>query len=111
MRTPAGFECQYFYGNYYRGRHEEECRLIGEVPAPHNWTPDLCKTCPVPAINRANACQHMVLHVEVSNLFLGLRKRVKISAYCVKSERNVAEPEIGCGLCHPDINQYLEDDK
>lgn len=111
MRTPVGFECPYFYGNYYRGRHEEECRLIGSVPPPHNWTPDLCKTCPVPAIHRANACQNMVLHAEVGSLFLGLRKRVKISAYCVKSERNVTEPEIGCGLCHPDINQYLENDK
>ena len=41
MRTPAGFECKYFYGNYFRGRNEEECRLIGNTPPPHNWTPDL----------------------------------------------------------------------
>ena len=29
MKTPAGKECKYFYGNYYRGAHQEECRLIG----------------------------------------------------------------------------------
>jgi hypothetical protein len=28
MRTPAGTECKYFYGDYYRGRSQEECRLL-----------------------------------------------------------------------------------
>ena len=111
MRTPAGFECKYFYGNYYRGRHEEECRLmVSQAPSAY-WTPDLCKTCPVPAIQRANACPNLVLHGEVGYKFLGFKKRVKISAYCEKNQTNVTEPEIGCGLCHPEINEYFEKDK
>lgn len=107
MRTPAGFECKFFYGNYYRGRHEEECRLIGNSPSSAQWSSALCKTCPVPAILQANACPNMVLHGEVTGKFLGLGKRVKVSAYCVKSQRNVSEPEVGCGLCHPEINAYF----
>jgi hypothetical protein len=111
MRTPAGFECKYFYGNYFRGRNEEECRLIGSTPPPHNWTPDLCKTCPVPAILLANACPNLVLHGEVVSQMFRLKRRVKVSAYCTKSQTNVAEPEIGCGLCHPEINEFFENDK
>jgi len=111
VRTPAGFECKYFYGNYYRGRHEEECRLVGSQPSPANWSPDLCKTCPVPAIIRANSCSNLVLHAEVGYKFLMFQKRVKVSAYCEKSQTNVAEPEVGCRLCHPEINEYFEKDK
>lgn len=100
MRTPAGFECRYFYGNYFRGRKQEECRLI-DPTSPGKWTPDLCRTCPVPAILRANACTFMVLEGEVDKSFLGLRRRVKVRAYCTKSHTNVYEPEVGCGQCHP----------
>ncbi len=71
MRTPAGTECKFFFGDYYRGRNREECRLIGNAPTPRHWTPDLCKTCPVPGIQRANACEHMELTGQVSP---GLRK-------------------------------------
>ena len=35
MKTPAGTECKYFYGDYYRGRNHEECRLLGAA-----WTID-----------------------------------------------------------------------
>lgn len=101
MKTPAGFDCSYFYGDYYRGRNHEECKLIGNALPPRNWTPDLCKTCPVPGIIRANSCPNLELHGEVSSLIFNLRRRVKVSAYCSKSHQNVAEPEIGCGQCHP----------
>ncbi len=101
MRTPAGFECKYFYGNYFRGRKDEECRLIGNAPAPHHWTPDLCQKCPVPDILRANACQYMELHAQVRRSLLGLIKKVEVTAYCNKAQQAVAEPHIGCGLCHP----------
>ena len=36
MRTPAGKECKYFYGNYFRGRKTEECRLLRE--SAQSWT-------------------------------------------------------------------------
>ena len=59
MRTPAGKECPYFFGDYYRGRNIEKCNLIGEADPPRNWKPDLCKNCPVPAILLANGCKNL----------------------------------------------------
>ncbi len=96
MRTPAGFECRYFYGNYFRGRNVEECRLVT-----HDWTPKLCNTCPVPAILRANACPNLVLEGRVERRLLGFSKQVKVTAYCTKTASPVKEPAIGCGQCHP----------
>ncbi len=101
MRTPAGFECAFFYGDYYRGRSREECRLIGNQPPPNQWKPNLCKSCPVPGILRANACPHMTLQARVESSFLGLVRRVKVSAYCSLSQSVVNEPHVGCGMCHP----------
>jgi hypothetical protein len=107
MRTPAGFECRYFYGNYFRGRNEEECRLITPATA-HLWSSDLCRSCPVPALLRANACPHLILEGNVQKTMLGLVKKIKVSAYCSKSAEVVTEPQIGCGQCHPSID-FLED--
>jgi len=97
MRTPAGNECPHFYGDYHRGRDREECRLL-----PDTWSADLCSTCPVPGIVRANACEHMRLNASVTRSVLNLfQRRVEVSAYCEKTNRDVAQPEIGCGECHP----------
>ncbi|MBI3162953.1 MAG: hypothetical protein HYZ23_10600 [Chloroflexi bacterium] len=99
LKTPAGRECPHFYGNYFRGRNEEECRLL----ALHNqtWYPDLCKTCPVPDVMRANSCQHMKLNVVVGRSIATLfQKRVQANAFCEKVKRNVPEPQVGCGECH-----------
>jgi hypothetical protein len=99
MKTPAGRECPYFYGNYYRGRNDEECRLL----ALHgqNWSPDLCKTCPVPDIVRANSCEYMKLKVTVARpITAAFQRRVQVMAFCEKTKRDVAEPQIGCGECH-----------
>jgi len=101
LKTPAGFECQFFYGDYFRGKNHEECRLIGEAAPPRNWTPALCRNCPVPVIQRANACEFMQLKATVRPGFLGIARRVTLSAYCKKAERVVEIPEVGCGLCHP----------
>ncbi len=99
MKTPAGQECPWFYGNYFRGRDIEECRLLhasGET-----WTRDLCKTCPVPSIARANSCEFMKLRATVWRPFEALfQRRVQVTAYCEKVHRTVAEPHIGCGECH-----------
>lgn len=100
MRTPDGKECSYFYGDYYRGKNFEECRLIGNAAPPHHWTPDLCKSCPVPEILRANACPNMILRAEVKVILFGLKKKVLVSAYCTKTNQTVNEPEVGCGNCH-----------
>lgn len=102
MRTPAGSECPYFYGDYYRGKNQEECRLIGNRPSPQNWTPDLCSTCPVPGIIRANSCPNMVLEATVTRGFLMFGKRkVKVFAACTQTLSTVKNPEVGCGQCHP----------
>jgi hypothetical protein len=99
MKTPAGIECPYFYGDYYRGRNLEECRLL--QVAGQRWTPDLCKTCPVPAISRANACENLKLNPTVGRPPTSLfQKRVQLHPYCEKAHRSVPEPQVGCGECH-----------
>ncbi len=100
MKTPAGFECQYFYGDYYRGRKREECRLIEQADPPRNWKPNLCRTCPIPIILRANACENMILQAKVKPGLVGMGKRVIVTAFCKKAQKVVDAPEIGCGLCH-----------
>jgi hypothetical protein len=101
MKTPYGFECAYFFGDYYRGKHVEECRLIGRQPPPHDWKVSICKSCPVPGILRANSCMNMVLKGNVKSLVLGINKRMVVSAHCTKTGRVVDEPHVGCGECHP----------
>lgn len=107
MKVPTtGKECPYFYGDYYRGRHHEECRLIGNASPP--WVIKLCQSCPVPDITRANACPHMILSGEVKPSFLGLNKRVNVSAYCTKSHQDVKDPYVGCSECHPILDLFKE---
>lgn len=100
MRTPSGIECKYFYGDYFRGRSQEECRLL--KAAGETWTPDLCKTCPVPGITRANACEFLRLRASVNRpLSAAFQRRVQVVAFCEKTNLDVKEPHIGCGECHP----------
>jgi len=97
MKTPAGTECKYFYGDYYRGRQHEECRLVG--PA---WSRDLCRSCPVPSILQANACEFLRLRADVNRPpTAAFRRRVKVTPFCEKTERSGFDPHIGCGECHP----------
>ena len=97
MRTPAGIECPHFYGDYHRGREHEECRLLL-----HDWKPKLCETCPVPGILRANSCEHMRLNATVNrSIFTLFQERVEVNAWCEKTHKDVLNPEIGCGECHP----------
>jgi hypothetical protein len=99
MRTPAGNECSFFYGDYHRGRNLEECRLL--KVADEKWTSNLCLTCPVPGIQMANACKFLELRGKVIRpITAAFQRRVQVTAYCVKTERAVQEPHIGCGECH-----------
>ena len=100
MKTPSGTECPFFYGDYARGRNREECRLL--QGAGLEWDASLCKTCPVPGIKRANACEFIRLRPRVSRSVFNLfRKQVDVAAYCEKTSQSVAEPHVGCGQCHP----------
>lgn len=100
MRTPAGKECQYFYGDYFRGRQREECRLLMEAEPPLRWTPELCQSCPVPEIALANACPNMGLSPSIGRSFPFLRRQVRVKAFCQKSGRAGFDSHIGCGECH-----------
>ena len=110
MKTPAGIECPYFYGDYYRGKDLEECRLIGNQKGSQHWSADLCQTCPVPAIKRANACPDMVLTPIVKKKIMGIKKQVYVNAFCSKANAIVKVPEIGCGICHP-LSDLFETNK
>ncbi len=100
MRTPAGKDCKYFYGNYFRGRRDEECRLL--QASGERWTKDLCGTCPVPEVLLANACEFLELHGRVTHSPASFfRGRVRVSTFCSKVKRPVTEPHVGCGECHP----------
>lgn len=97
MRTPAGSECKHFYGDYYRGRSREECRLVGR-----EWNGKLCATCPVPGIDRANACENLLIEARVARpLGAAFQRRVQVTAFCTRTERSGFDPHIGCGECHP----------
>jgi hypothetical protein len=105
MKTPAGFECKFFYGDYYRGRNKQECRLIDQNPAGERWTPSLCRDCPVPKILQTNACPHLVLEARVDKTWGGLGRRVVVSAACTKTLQDVRQPQVGCGHCHENLER------
>ena len=106
MITPAGSDCPYYYEDFNRGRALQECRLIERTPNGGSYSPDLCANCRVPRIVLANACPHMILEARVGSSFLGLKKKVEVSAFCTRSEADVKEPEIGCGQCHLDLPAF-----
>jgi len=99
MRTPAGTECRYYYEDYYRGKETQECRLIARTSSGGRWKPALCRTCPVPAILRANACPSMALQAHVARR-LHFWERVQVEAFCTSRLVEVKDPYVGCGHCH-----------
>lgn len=112
MRTPYGQECRYYYQDFHRSRSVQECRLLEASPTANDWSPDLCRDCPVPGILRANGCPHLQLAGRVAKGFLGFGRRMEVAAGCDRSGGAVAEPYVGCGQCHLDssIAQLLGED-
>ncbi len=102
----TGKECPYFYGDYFRGRRFEECRLLGKSNPP--WEVKLCKACPVPGIRLANACPNMILTAEVVSTLFRFGKKVKVDAYCTKTHQVVKNPYTGCGKCHSIENLFKD---
>ena len=109
MQTPFGKECKYFYGDYYRGRSREECRLLDAASPPITWSSDLCADCPVPDIQLANECEHMVLLPRLERPFPFLKRQVRVGTYCDKTRRRNFDPHIGCGECHHLPSVFLGD--
>ena len=107
MRVPTtGKECPYFYGDYHRGKHHEECRLLKKTNP--SWELKYCTTCPVPEITRANACPKMILSGAIKSRKKKIKKRVVVSAYCTKTLQDVENPYLGCSECHPIIDLFKE---
>ena len=100
MHTPAGKECSYFFGDYFRGRTREECRLLLDSTPPLAWKPELCESCPVPEIQIANACTYMELVPKLGRPLPFMKSKVQVSVYCKKTERSGFDPHTGCGECH-----------
>ncbi len=108
MKTPAGKECSFFYGNYHRGRNDEECRLMPD--GKRGWNSKLCTGCPMPGYQQANNCASMRYRANIEQNWKTLFvKKVKITAWCEKSKNAVADPHIGCGQCHPTIQFVVKE--
>jgi hypothetical protein len=112
MRTLYGFDCKFFYADYYRGRNKLECRLIARhsvgSPASEKWTPDLCRNCRVPKILLANACPSLILEAIVAKTWLGLGRKVVVTAACAITHESISEPEIGHGLCQQQTSSRVD---
>jgi hypothetical protein len=99
MRTPAGKDCRFYYADFARGRNVQECRLIKSNPDSLPWQPKYCFQCPVPDILNANASRDMELTLTVEPVFIGLGRRLKVTAYCLKHRIPIEDPYVGCPKC------------
>ena len=92
MKTTYGKECRFFYGDYYRGRNFEECRLLTDSDK-HQWELIFCKNCPVPGILINNGCQYMVLSGKMKRSHCS--KRIEGSGDCTKARSEGKERKVG----------------
>ncbi|NIU11898.1 MAG: hypothetical protein GWN67_26135 [Phycisphaerae bacterium] len=99
MRTPAGKECRFYYEDYRRGNEKQECRLLLNNPRTPDWRPSDCSNCPVPDILLANSSPHLVLEGTIKKGFLGLNRRVEVTAFCSRHLVEVESPKVGCPHC------------
>jgi hypothetical protein len=84
--------CRYFYGDYFRGKNREECRLLDANPRnTRAWHRKLCNTCPVPGIVLASNSRNLGLEAEVEKHWL--RERVKVTlAVCLRHVEELTDP-------------------
>ena len=79
MSNPVN--CRYFYGDYFRGKNYEECRLLEQNKNNERpWRRKLCDTCPVPELLLTSNSRDLLLEAEVKRKFL--REQVEIT-FCV----------------------------
>ena len=100
MKTPAGKECKFYYGDFFRGRSEQACRLIERNPDSPPWNPKLCNNCPVPDILHANASETLVLDAKVVKKFFGFKQEVAVEGWCSECFSVVPDPISGCQNCN-----------
>jgi len=114
MFTSDGKECPYYYANFHRRTSAvERCDLLVGGPYEQNWHSDLCKTCPVPEIKRANNCPTMQLKLRIikRGIWFWERDRVLVQATCTQHDGPVTNPMIGCGKCHTQLTFVVGTDK
>ena len=99
MKTPAGKECQFYYGDFHRGRNVQACRLIERNPDSLPWQPNLCHTCPVPEILQANRSDRLKLDGRVVKRFFGFKKEVEVEGWCSECFSQVSDLKRGCPNC------------
>lgn len=100
MRTPSGRDCRHYYEDFNRGRNLQECRLIKQNPESLRWKPRFCDSCQVPDILNANASPNLELTLSVVPVMLGLGRRLKVSATCIRHRVNIQDPFVGCPVCN-----------
>ena len=57
----------------------------------------------MPRFLLANSCQYLIFTGKIDSGFLGLNRKMTVTATCPKAAGPVAEPAIGCGHCHDDL--------
>ncbi len=100
MKTPAGKECKFYYGDFHRGRNVQACRLIESNPDSLPWQEKLCFECPVPEILQANASDTLKLTGTVVKRFFGFRQAIEVEGWCSVCFSDVPNPRIGCQNDH-----------
>ncbi len=95
---PKPVNCRYFYGDYFRGKNHEECRLLDANPRNrHPWRRKLCDSCPVPALLQDTNCRSLALEAEVKRKFL--RDRVQVTlAVCTEHVLELDDARV-CPRC------------
>ena len=101
MEKPVN--CRYFYGDYFRGKEKEECRLLASSPDnTRQWRRALCSTCPVPALIVASNSRELVLEAQIIRKFM--REQVAVTfAVCAKHLLELADP-LYCPKCAEEEN-------
>lgn len=96
MKKPVN--CRYFYGDYFRGKNKEECRLLASNPAnAHTWKRSYCDSCPIPEILIVSNSRDLALEAAVSKRFL--RGQVEVTfAVCTKHMLELDDPRY-CPKC------------
>ncbi len=91
-------DCPYFFGDYFRGREVEKCRLIERNRENRRpWRRALCDSCPVPATLRQTTCKHLALEASVVRK-LGVLERVSVYAVCTEHIAELQDPK-HCPQC------------
>lgn len=96
MNKPVN--CRYFYGDYFRGKNKEECRLVGNSPDNERpWRRKFCDSCPVPELLIAANSRDLVLEARVKHKFL--RDGIEVTfAICAKHMVELSNPRY-CPQC------------